>query len=62
MDPLELTSIWHEVNIAGGCLADAVKKQRGPVFPIRQDLAEALERLEKSRLRIRQLLANRDLQ
>ena len=62
MDPLELTSIWHEVNLAGGCLADSVKKQRGPTLSIRQDLAEALERLEKSRLRIRQLLANRDLE
>jgi hypothetical protein len=28
MDPLEITAIWHEVNIAGGCLADAVKKQQ----------------------------------
>lgn len=62
MDPLEITSIWHEVNIAGGCLADAIKKQRGPLLPVRSDLAESLKRLEKSALRIRQLLANRDLQ
>jgi hypothetical protein len=62
MDPLELTSIWHEVNIAGGCLADAVKKQRGPVHHIRSDLAEAQKRLEKAALRIRQLLSNRELQ
>ena len=62
MDPLELTEIWHEINLAGGCLADAIKKHRGPILPIRGDLAEAQKRLDKSLLRIRQLLANRNLQ
>jgi uncharacterized protein with PhoU and TrkA domain len=61
MDPLEITSIWQQVNHAGGALADCVKKQRGPIFPIRDDLAEAEALLSKATVRVRQLLANRDL-
>ena len=61
MDPLELTSIWQQVNQAGGAIADCVKKQRGPTLPIRDDLAEAETLLGKAHIRVRQLLADRNL-
>lgn len=61
MDPLELTAIWQLVNTAGGCIADCVKKSKGPTFPIRDDLAEAEAALSKAHIRVRQLLADRNL-
>lgn len=61
MDPLELTAIWQLVNHAGGCVADCVKKSKGPTLPIREDLAEAETALSKAHIRVRQLLANREI-